>query len=164
MLGFCYRAVEPHLEEVVCGVALAVMASCIMAQVIFRYAFATAAPWAEELAVYGMVLAIYMGAALGVRERAHIRVMLFVNLLPKRLQVAVIVLADLVWVGFLGLLMWQLMVFMELAFKMTQISPGLGIDKKWAQLAVPIGIGLMILRMIQVYYRWLRAGEGDLPL
>jgi TRAP-type C4-dicarboxylate transport system permease small subunit len=129
-----------------------------------RVIFSEAAPWTEEVAVYGMVLAIYMGASLGVRERAHLRVLLVVNALPHRLRVASILLADMVWIAFIGVLLWQFAIFLDLAFSRPYITPGLGLPKEWFQLFVPIGLGLMVLRMAQVYYRWLIRREEELPL
>ncbi|PWG61488.1 TRAP transporter small permease [Spiribacter halobius] len=159
-----WRTVEARFEEVLCALALAVTASCILTQVVMRVIVSEAAPWAEEAAVYGMVLAIYMGASLGVRERAHLRVLLMVNALPHRLRVASIVLADVIWLAFLLVLLWQFAIFLELAFSRPYITPGLGVPKVWFQLFVPAGLGLMIVRMAQVYYRWLIRGDGELPL
>ena len=42
--------IERRFEEVVCTFCLALMASCVMLQVILRYVFAAASPWAEEIA------------------------------------------------------------------------------------------------------------------
>lgn len=164
MLYRGWRVIEARFEEVVCAAALAVTAFCILTQVVMRVIVAEAAPWAEELAVFGMVLAIYMGAALGVRERAHLRVLLLVNALPRRLKPLCIVTADAVWLGFIVVLLWQFVIFLELAFARPYTTPGLGVPKVWFQLFVPAGLGLMVVRMGQVYYRWLVRGEGNLPL
>ena len=85
--------IDRYFEEVICTICLAVVVGSVLLQVILRYFFSTAAAWAEETAVYGMIFAIYLGATMAVRERAHIRITLLVNRLPRALQVGAVVLA-----------------------------------------------------------------------
>ena len=151
MLINMFKKLERHFEEAVCAVCLGLMASCIMLQVVLRVLFDDAVPWAEEVAVYSMVFAVYLGASLGVRERAHIRVLIFVNLLPEQLKKVVLTIADLVWFSFVILMIVQSMSYMELLFETTFISPGLGIEQRWFQLVVPFSLVLVSLRLIQQY-------------
>ena len=164
MLKSALLAVEQRFEEVVCSVCLALMASCVMLQVILRFFFSAASAWAEEIAVYSMVFAVYLGASMAIRERAHIRIVLGVKALPRPLAMTAIVTADLLWLGFLILMIWQSAIYMELLFETTFISPGLGIEQRWFQIVVPFSLVLMVLRMVQVYYRWLTGDEKGLPL
>ncbi len=155
---------DRYFEEVICSLCLAVVASCVMLQVILRFGFAAAAPWAEEMAVYGMIFAVYLGASMAVRERAHIRVTLVVQVLPRPLQVAAVVLADILWFAFVVFLAWQSVLYSKLLFEVTYISPGLGIEQRWIQIVVPLALALMLFRILQVYWRWRRDGWKGLPL
>lgn len=158
------RLLEHRFEEVICGVCLCLMAGCVMLQVILRYFFSAAAPWAEEIAVYSMIGAVYLGACLATRERAHIRVSLFYNLLPPRGRLVAILVSDLIWLIFLGVVLSQSIVLVSFLFNTVHISPALGIEQRWPQSIVPFGIGLMMLRVVQVYWRWIRDGARGLPL
>ncbi|WP_116474932.1 TRAP transporter small permease [Zobellella maritima] len=160
----CLTFIEKHFEEAMCGFCLVLMASCIMTQVLLRYFLSSGAPWAEELAVYSMIFAVYLGASMAVKERAHIRILLLVNRFPKKIQLTSIVMADLLWLAFLILMIVQTSIYMQLLFSTTYISPGLGVDQKWFQIVVPVSLVLMVLRMAQVYYRWWRNNEQELPL
>lgn len=135
-----------------------------MLQVVLRYVFSTAVPWAEEIAVYSMIGAIYLGACLAVRERAHIRVVFVYNLLPPRWRLGTVIFADILWLLFLVLLLTQSIIFVHLLFNTVYISPGLGIEQRWPQSAVPLSIILMIVRMLQVYWRWFKRGAKGLPV
>ena len=73
-------------------------------------------------------------------------------------------LADLLWFGFVVFMVWQTTLYTQLLFEVTYISPGLGIEQKWFQLVVPLVLALMLVRMLQVYWRWGRDGWKDLPL
>ena len=63
---------ESKFEEIFACVALVIISLCVISQVISRYVFNFGITWTEELAGFAMPWAIYMGAALGVRERFHI--------------------------------------------------------------------------------------------
>ena len=158
------RLLDRYFEEVICSLCLTVVASCVMLQVILRFGFAAAAPWAEEMAVYGMIFAVYLGASMAVRERAHIRVTLLVQAMPRRVQVAMVVLADILWFGFIVFMVWQSTIYTKLLFEVVYISPGLGIEQRWIQIVIPLALGLMLFRILQVYWRWGRDGWKGLPL
>ena len=38
-------------------------------------------------------------------------------------------------------------------------SPALDIDQKWPYMCLILGFGLMTLRIVQIYYRWIKYGE-----
>ncbi len=157
------RRIERGFEEAVCGACLCVMACCIMLQVVLRYFFSAAAPWAEEVAVYSMVGAVYLGACLATRERAHIRVSLVYDILPPKLRLATVIAADFLWLVFLGVVFSQSVILVQLLFNTVHISPGLGIEQKWPQSLVPFSIGLMMIRIVQVYWRWYKSGMQGMP-
>ena len=158
------RFIDRKLEEVVCGICLCAMACSVMLQVVLRYVFSSAAPWAEEIAVYGMIGAVYFGACLAVRERAHIRVGLVYKLLPSIPRQIMVITADLLWLLFLALVFWQSAVYVNFLFNTVYVSPGLGIEQRWPQSLVPLSILLMMVRLIQVYWRWIKGGAKGLPI
>jgi len=155
---------DRYFEEVICTICLTVVVGSVLLQVILRYFFSTAAAWAEETAVYGMIFAVYLGATMAVRERAHIRITLLVSSLPRALQVASVVLADTLWAGFVIFVIVQTAIYTQLLFNVTYMTPGLGIEQRWVQMIIPMAFGLMLFRILQVYWRWGRDGWKDLPL
>ena len=155
---------DKYFEEVICTISLIVVTCSVFLQVIMRFVFSSASAWAEETAVYGMIFAIYFGASMAIRERAHIRITMLVNIMPRPLQIVSIVLADVLWFGFLVLMVTQTYEYTKLLFDMTYISPGLGIEQRWVQIVVPAVLILMLFRMLQVYWRWGKAGWKRLPL
>lgn len=158
------KTLDQYFEEVICTICLGIVVGSVLLQVILRFGFSSAVIWAEETAVYGMIFAVYLGATMAVRDRAHIRITFFVNRLPRRLQVASIVLADLLWAGFLIFMVVQTIVYTQLLFRVTYVSPGLGIEQRWFQMLIPMAFGLMLFRILQVYWRWRATGWKGLPL
>lgn len=158
------RFIDRNFEEIVCGICLCTMASCVMVQILLRYAFSAAAPWAEEVAVYSMIGSVYLGACLAVRDRAHIRVAFIYNMLPDKLRLWTVVFADILWLLFLCLVFSQSFILVKFLFNTVHISPGLGIEQKWPQSVIPLSILLMIFRVLQVYWRWIKDGAKGLPI
>lgn len=155
---------DRYFEEVLCTVFLAVVVCSVLLQVIERFVFHSASVWAEETAVYGMIFSVYLGATMAVRDRAHIRITMLVMRLPRALQVGCIVLADILWAGFVVFMIVQTIGYTRLLFEVTFQTPGLGIEQRWVQMFVPFFFGLMLFRIVQVYWRWRADGFKELPL
>lgn len=155
---------DQYFEDALCTFFLSVVVCSVLIQVVMRFVFQSAAAWAEETAVYGMIFAVYLGATMAVRDRAHIRITLVVSRLPRRLQVCSIVLADMMWVGFVIFMIVQTTTYTKLLFEVVYQTPGLGIEQRWIQMFVPILFCLMLFRIAQVYWRWRADGFKDLPL
>lgn len=158
------KNIDKYFEEVFCTLFLVMVVGSVLMQVVMRFVFSSAAVWAEETAVYGMIFAVYLGATMAVRDRAHIRITLLVNRLPHKLQVASIVLADSLWVGFVIFMIVQTTRYTQLLFNVTYQTPGLGIEQRWVQMFIPLAFGLMLFRILQVYWRWRASGWKGLPL
>ncbi|MEM7633492.1 MAG: TRAP transporter small permease [Pseudomonadota bacterium] len=155
---------DQYFEEVLCTLFLSVVVGSVLLQVVMRFFFHSAAVWAEETAVYGMIFAVYLGATMAVRERAHIRITLLVSRLPRPLQVCSVVLADALWFGFVVFMIIQTTTYTQLLFKVTYQTPGLGIEQRWIQMFIPMLFGLMLFRILQVYWRWRNDKFAGLPL
>lgn len=158
-----YKWLELYFEELVCCVALVVIAVSVFAQVIARYVFEIALHWSEEVASISMVWAVYMGAALCVRKRFHIRILVAVHALPSKLSRVVIFIADGIWAAFclfMVIISWEYLVVL---WKYPSHSPSLGINQFYPQTILVIGYGLMVIRLLQTYSAWYREGAHGLP-
>lgn len=155
---------DKHFEEILCAVFLCIIIGSVLIQVILRFVFHSAAAWAEETAVYGMIFAVYLGATMAARERAHIRITLLVSRLPRTLQVVCVVTADVLWLAFVVFMIAQTTTYTQLLFNVTYQTPGLGIEQRWVQMFIPMLFCLMLFRILQVYWRWRADNFRGLPL
>ncbi len=155
---------DQYFEEVLCTIFLCMIVGSVLMQVVLRFVFHTAAAWAEETAVYGMIFAVYLGATMAVRDRAHIRITLLLNRLPRMFQIACVVLADFLWLSFVVFMIVQTMTYTQLLFNVTYQTPGLGIEQRWVQMFIPMLFCLMFFRILQVYWRWAKDKFSGLPL
>ena len=80
------------------------------------------------------------------------------------MQVTSIVLADIFWLSFIGLMVFQTIVYTQLLFDVSYVLPGLNIELKWLQMFIPMIFALMLFRILQVYWIWKKTGWKGLPL
>lgn len=157
------RFLDRHFEELIACLCLAAVACFVFLQVILRYGFNTALSWTEELSGFAMVWAVYMGAALAVRERFHIRIMAGIVALPRPIALFFVVLADLIWLVFNLFMIRVSIEYLGVLWERPSTSPSLGIDMIWPESIVLIGFVLMTFRLIQIYVRWYASGRLELP-
>jgi TRAP-type C4-dicarboxylate transport system permease small subunit len=75
-----------RLELRVARVCLAAIVICIFAQVVSRYGFGRPIAWVEELATYCFIWGTFVGASIGLRRGAHLKVETFLGRLPPRVR------------------------------------------------------------------------------
>ncbi len=147
---------DEHFEEMMLVILLAVMTASIFYQVVMRYVFNSAPSWTEELCRYSFIWCAYFGVSLGVKRNAHISVMAAVDLLPKKEQKVMHVVANLIFLAF------AILIFV-LGWKVTgQIkmlgrkSPAMEIPMWYVYGALPIGFLCIIFRLLQVLFHQIR--------
>lgn len=134
------------LFEWVVTVAVAVVLALVLIQVFFRYVLNDPISWTQEMSVFGTMLVVMLGAAIAFRRGEHISVTFFVDLFPRPIRLALNVLANLVTMGFLGMLSYQSWLLSKRA--MMQVSPTTGIPVGVVVLFVSVGCGLALLYLI----------------
>ena len=159
-----FKKLNQYFEEVLCTFFLSVVFISVITQVVLRFGFSSAAVWAEETAVYGLIFATYLGASLGIKRREHVRITFIVLSFPKKLKVVSIILADILWLGFLALMIVQTIVYTKLLFDVSYVLPGLKIELRWLQMFMPLTFCLMVYRVFEVYREWKKTGWKGLPL
>ena len=159
-----FKKLNQYFEEVLCTFFLSVVFISVITQVVLRFGFSSAAVWAEETAVYGLIFATYLGASLGIKRREHVRITFIVLSFPKKLKVVSIILADMLWLGFLALMIVQTIVYTKLLFDVSYVLPGLKIELRWLQMFMPLTFCLMVYRVCEVYWEWKKTGWKGLPL
>ena len=132
--------------EIVAAGHLSVMIVTVLANVFCRYVLAKPLIWGDEVASLSFIWMAMLGAALAVDRHEHMRLTVFLPLLPERVaRVADVAGQILVCV----LLLRLLPVAVEYAYEESFVtSPALQIPMSWRASALPAGIGLMALLMV----------------
>ena len=133
-------------------------------EVLRREIFAYSSIWGEEIVRYSFIYLAWIGAAAAVKERAHIRIDVIMHYLGPRSKAALYIFGDLVMLGVaVGALIWSFET-VQVSWKFGSVSHGLRVSMVWFLMAVPIGFGLMILRLIQSLFRDLRSLRDGVPV
>jgi len=73
-----------NVAKLLLVIFLATMCIFTVAQIFFRYVLSSALIWPEELNVFLMAWITFVGSSIAIKEKSHIGVDMFVNLLPKQ--------------------------------------------------------------------------------
>ncbi len=84
--------------------AMALLAIAVATFVFLRYLFGVSPFWSEEIVRIFLMVAVFLGAAISVRGRRHIRVEFLALLLPAQLRRLWYLFLDIVILGLFGLL------------------------------------------------------------
>lgn len=122
-------------------------------EVLRREIFAYSSIWGEEIVRYAFIYLAWIGAAAAVRERAHIRIDVIFNYVPARVQALLYIIGDLVMMAIAVLAVYWSLESVGVSWKFGSVSHGLRVSMVWFYMAVPIGFGLMIFRLVQSIWR-----------
>lgn len=154
---------DAYFEEIICAVGILTVATCVFLQFAVRFLFGSGLAWPEELAVYGMVWSMFIGASMCVRSQMQMRILVFVQRFPRKIALALIMLADTIWFCFNIFMVVVGGEYVILMFEFPMLSPALGVSQAWPHLVIPLAFGLMSFRIIQHYVIWFKNGCQDYP-
>ncbi len=109
----------------IAAIAIFVMLSLVVIQVVFRYVFNTPIGWTQELSVFSLMLAVMSGMAVAFWRGEHFKVSVLVDSLPSVLSKVVLLASRLITIGFLSVVVWFSYALAMRA--MAQVSPTTGI-------------------------------------
>lgn len=132
--------------ELAAAVLLVVMILTVLANVASRYLLNIPLIWGDEVASISFIWMAMLGAALAVDRHEHMKLTIFLPMLPPRLARRVEI-AGLVMVTLL--LLRLLPVAISYAYEESYVtSPALGLPMTVRAAALPVGIGLMAVLMV----------------
>jgi TRAP-type C4-dicarboxylate transport system permease small subunit len=160
--GSLLHALNENAERYAMLVFYVFICAVIVQEVVRRFVLNFSSAWAQETAQYAFIYLGYVGAAFAVKERAHIRFDILLQRMPARLHGWVYLFAELCTLAFACIaLYWSLHTIAQLQ-QFGGTTPVLRVNKTWAEAALPIGFGLMVIRCLQMMWRdWcdIRAGR-----
>uniref|UniRef100_UPI0040483017 TRAP transporter small permease n=1 Tax=Yoonia sp. TaxID=2212373 RepID=UPI0040483017 len=133
-------------------------------EVLRREVFSYSSIWGEEIVRYSFIYLAWVGASAAVKERAHIRIDVVMHYLGTRPKAALYIFGDLVMLAVaIGALVWSFET-VQVSWKFGSVSHGLRVSMVWFLMAVPVGFGLMITRLIQSLLRDMRSLRDGTPV
>lgn len=129
----------------------------ILIEVIRRYLFEASSAWAEETARYAFVYLVYIGVAEVAKTHDHIAIDLIPKRLSSRSRFYLYLYFDCLYVLLAVLVVHYSIGLMRLSIGNGTLMTGLDISLGWAQAALPVGMLLLVYRVVQRFLRTFRA-------
>lgn len=136
------------------------MVGCVVLQFFTRYVLNDSFAWTEEIAIYALIVVVFLGSALCVRASRHIQVDFLYRYLPASVGRVLATGVDIVRIGFFGYGTW-------LTYKYASLIPDemmttINFPKSIVFNAVVVAFALMTLRALHVAWQNLRRGYSVL--
>lgn len=133
-------------------------------EVLRREIFSYSSIWGEEIVRYSFIYLAWIGAAAAVKDRAHIRIDVLMHYLGPRLKALLYIFGDIVMFVVAVIALYWSWEAVHVSAKFGSVSHGLRVSMVWFLMAVPVGFGLMIVRLTQSFLRDLRALRDGRPV
>lgn len=135
----------------------------IFFEVLRRFVLEYSSIWGEETARFMFIYMVWIAAALGVKERTHIRINIIMYYVPEHIRTLLYMLSD-VLTGVLAIfLLYFSLQPVILSIHFDSVTDGLRVGRYWFLAAAPLGFAIIILRVVQSFIRdftdW-RAGRA----
>lgn len=147
------------LGAVIGGIFTAVMAAIVTYAVVLRYLLDRPIGWSEEISIYLMIWAVFLGTAYTLKEDGHIGVDLLMKKIPGYLRPFFLLFHYVVGLLFLSVLFYKGIEMVNLAFTLDTRSMAINFPLFITYLAVPVGAALLILqllvKMMKLCCQWL---------
>lgn len=147
-----FKWIDDHLEDWLLVFLLSAMSLLIGFQVFMRYVMGDSLTWSEELARYMFIWATYIGAAYGVKAKAHVSITFVTERLPENIRHISNIFAYLLFLAFAFLVVKDGFVLIAKIFKLGQVSSSLGIPMGWVYLGPVTGFTLICWRLLQAIF------------
>ena len=138
-----------NLEEYMVITLLTLMVILIFSQVVMRYVFQNSLAWSEELSRYLFVWLVWIGASYAAKESRHLKIEAFINLFSGKTKQKIRFLALIIFFAFSVYFAWQGSILIIKLFIAGGVSPAMRIPMYYAYASVPVGSGLMAIRLFE---------------
>lgn len=140
-------------EAYIGAAILAVQTILMAAEVVMRYGFGSSIIWAEELVRYLFIWFIFVGSAYCIPLHQHITVDLLIQVLPAKVNHWMECVTTILWTLLSGCVTYLTAQYTINMFHLGNLSTALHVPMWTIYLAMPVGFGLMTLRLLVLFYK-----------
>ena len=153
-----------HLEEGFIALLLALMTLITFSQVVARYVFSTGFGWALELTTYLFAWLVLFGISYGIKVGAHIGIDIVVRQFPHHLRRIIGLLAVLCCCAYCIILLVGATGYVHKLYSIGIEAQDLPIPRWIPFIMLPVGLGMALLRLVQVAWRTVVGQQEGLRL
>ncbi len=136
-------AVIWKVVDAVAMVAFCIMLILVTAQIVFRYFLQISVPWTEEAARWFYAWQIFLGSAVAMRHKLHLRVTILIDYLPAKVQRVLDLLVASAGLVFLAGIVWGSLIMIRTVYPVQAGS--FPISTSYLYLSIPVGLVVMLI-------------------
>jgi TRAP-type C4-dicarboxylate transport system permease small subunit len=140
---------DEHFEQAILVMLLSMIVLIMLLQVIMRYVFNNSLSWPEELSRILFVWFTFIGLSYSTAKKTHVKIDLLVNIFPAGLKNVILLLVDLLILGFFVVIGVKGITALGKLVASGQATAALGIPIQYIMSALEVGIILSVVRLIQ---------------
>ena len=138
------------IENYILFILLLIMGITLFVQVCTRYIFNKPLMWTEEFARYLHINITFLGIGYGIRNKAHIRMVFFIEKMPPIIRNIVNIITNIFLLFFVILVIPSSFTLINDQYRL--VSIGLGIRMHYIYLCIPIGFTIAGLYLLTDIY------------
>ena len=158
------RKLDQNAERWLLLVFYVMLVLTMAIEVLRREVFSYSSIWGEEVVRYSFIYLAWVGAAVAVKERVHIRIDVIMHYLGPRPKALLYIFGDLVMFVVAIIAFYWSFEAVHVSAKFGSVTDGLRVSRVWALMAVPLGFSLLMLRLVQSFIRDVRYIRDGKPV
>ena len=150
-----FMKVVDKTEDICLVTMFALMVIFIFLQIIMRFIVGHSLVWSEELGKFIFVWLSWLGISIGERRNEHIKITLLTDRLSPKCQKIFEIVAYVILLAILVVIIYYAVILVKFQWKVKYA--GIKISTSWGYLSLVLGCGFMVLRILAVLYRDIKA-------
>ena len=146
-----------YFEEIVGSMLFVVMLVVLIVQILSHQGIGAPLIWSEQLSKLIFIYMGYLGVISCIKDNSHVSIDVLVTRFPKKLQVAVYIMNQVLILGALLLMLYISMPIVERQARFDIVS--LNISYYYMYIALPLMTVVMVIRLIERTIKDLRGNQ-----
>ncbi len=147
-----------NFDEYFAGALLWLMVSVAFINVVSRFTFQFSISFIEEIEIYAYVWLVFFGGAIAFKRWDHLSVSIIVNNFPDKYRKITYMFVNIVIIVFFAFMLRFSIKQVQDQIFMGVRSTSLGVPKWWYTIGMPIGSGIIIIRVIERSIKYFKEG------
>ena len=158
------RLLDENFERWLMFALYSHIVAIVFVEVIRRFVFSYSSIWAEETARYAFIYLVWLGASAAIRDRSHIRIDIIFQFLSEKKKAYFYIAGAVITFVFAALAIYYSAEGVLLTIKFETLTSGLRVSQAWFTFAVPFGLSLLMVRIVQRVYLDVKNLRNNLPV
>lgn len=143
------RILDENFERWLMFALYSHIVAIVFTEVIRRFVFSYSSIWAEETARYAFIYLVWLGASAAIKDRSHIRIDIIFKFISNRAKSYLYIVGEITTFIFAAVAFYYSAEGVIATIKFETLTSGLRISQAWFTFAVPFGLFLLMIRIIQ---------------